>query len=806
MTERERFAAAMALVDRVLDATTGEREAILATCIDDAVRAEAERLLAADAAAGDFLEAPAPIGSAVGMLVQPSRATAGDRVGAFELATLLGRGGMGEVWVATRVGADFEQRVALKLLPVPGDDDAAARFRRERRILARLQHPGIAKLLDGGVTDDGRPWLAMELVDGNHLTAHCSQLDIDARLQLFAEICDVVQFAHRNLVVHRDLKPSNILVAGDGKPKLLDFGIAKLLAPSDTEADLTRTRERPMTLEYAAPEQLRGEEITIASDVWALGVILHELVVGVRPFVAKSRAETEAAILAAAPVRPSSRVQSGGPPNATPRRLRGDLDAIVLKALRPDPNARYPSAEALGTDVRRHLARTPVAARGDATSYLFRAMVRRYRAAFAVAGLAIVLLVAGIVGTLWQAHRARDQAAKAERTREFVVEMLLAFDPDQIGGKPLTQREILERGEARLGDLDDDPEDQARLLEAFAEIWYRLGEERHGLPVAARAVALERGIDPRGLRLAKVLDLEGNLEFNLTDYAASKHHFEETLALATDLEGDDGLTVALALDDLAGVSRKLTDYPRAEALRRRALAIYKARLGDRATETIGVEQNLAVLFDDEGRFEESLELQTQSCNAMREKLGATHPDTLTCLANIAHEEVQLGHYAEAISMIDKVVADETATYGADWPDMPRSVLDRGSALAGLGRYPEAIAACEEAIAQQTKHYGPDHAEVGGMYVRESLVLRDARRAADAETAARHALAICEPKVGVTSQCAGRAHSALGSALLAQSRTAEARDELTRALAIEVTALGAEHPYTRSTRAELEKLH
>jgi serine/threonine protein kinase len=234
VTERERFAAAMALVDRALDATTGEREAILATCTDDVVRAEARRLLAADAAAGDFLEEPAVVASAVDALVQPSRAGAGDRVGAFELVTLLGRGGMGEVWVAARVGADFEQRVALKLLPVPGDDDAAARFRRERRILARLEHPGIAKLLDGGVTADGRPWLAMELVDGRHLTAHCSELDVDERLQLFVEICDVVQFAHRNLVVHRDLKPSNIIVAADGKPRLLDFGIASYSRPATT--------------------------------------------------------------------------------------------------------------------------------------------------------------------------------------------------------------------------------------------------------------------------------------------------------------------------------------------------------------------------------------------------------------------------------------------------------------------------------------------------------------------------------------------------------------------------------------------
>ncbi|HEY0251122.1 MAG TPA: serine/threonine-protein kinase, partial [Kofleriaceae bacterium] len=405
MTEQERFDAAMELVDRALDAGDTERAQILAACPDPEIRDEAARLLAADASTNDALE----FAAFVTWMDGPSPLRAGSRVGAFQLEGVLGRGGMGEVWVADRVEADFAQRVALKVLP-GGDANAIARFRRERRILARLDHPRIAKLIDGGVTTDGRPWLAMELVDGKPLTEWAAGQSLEAKLELFAKICDAVQFAHRNLVIHRDLKPGNILVTSAGTPKLLDFGIAKILVPDDTD-QLTRTRERPMTLEYASPEQLRGEDVTIASDVWALGVCLFELLTGARPYggKGKSRPAIEAEILAAVPVKPSSRGA---------KELRGDLDAICMKALRADPADRYPSVEAFARDLHAHLAHAPVTARGDSTSYLMRTMLRRHRAAFAVIALALGLVIAGVTATVWQRNRAVAQAAKAERASE----------------------------------------------------------------------------------------------------------------------------------------------------------------------------------------------------------------------------------------------------------------------------------------------------------------------------------------------------------------------------------------------------
>ncbi|HET9990829.1 MAG TPA: serine/threonine-protein kinase, partial [Kofleriaceae bacterium] len=537
MTEQEQFAAAMELVDRALEGSASERAAILASCADSEIRARAKRLLDADAAAGDFLEAPTHLpGLAIG-----------DPIGPFQIRELLGRGGMGEVWLGERVDADFAQRVAIKILPIAGDRDAAARFRRERRVLARLDDPRIAKLLDGGVTNDGRPWLAMELVEGPELLVACCGLELEAKLRLFAEICDVVQAAHRSLVIHRDLKPSNILVTADGVPKLLDFGIAKLMtADADSEGGLTRTSERPMTLHYASPEQIRGGEITIASDVWSLGVILHEILVGARPYTGASRVETEAAILAAVPSRPSTKLEG-----ARARELRGDLDAIVMKALRAAPSERYASAEAFGADIRHHLARSPVAARGDATGYLLRAMVRRHRAGFAVAGLAIALLLAGIAGTVWQARRAREQSAKAARVSNLAVGLLESFDPDRVTSSPLSQREILERGSARLSELASDPDAQARLLGVFAQTWLDLGDQRRALPLANRAVVLGYTFDPGGLGLAKALEVRGSIEYDMLDLVRARYDFADALQIATDVEGGAGLSVATLLSDHA---------------------------------------------------------------------------------------------------------------------------------------------------------------------------------------------------------------------------------------------------------------
>ncbi|MEO8551408.1 MAG: serine/threonine-protein kinase, partial [Kofleriaceae bacterium] len=702
MTEQEQFAAAMDLVDRALEGSASERAAILASCADVEIRARAQRLLEADAAADGFLEVPAP---------RPG-VTIGDAIGAFRICELLGRGGMGEVWLGERVDADFSQRVAIKILPITGNRDAAARFRRERRVLARLDDPRIAKLLDGGVTSDGRPWLAMELVEGPELLDACRSLSLDAKLRLFAEICDVVQAAHRSLVIHRDLKPSNILVTADGMPKLLDFGIAKLMTPDgDSDGGLTRTSERPMTLHYASPEQIRGGEITVASDVWSLGVILHEILVGARPYTGASRVETEAAILAAVPARPSTKLEG-----ARARELRGDLDAIVMKALRAAPGERYASAEALGADIRHHLTRSPVAARGDATGYLLRAMVRRHRAGFAVAALAIVLLVAGIMGTLWQARRAREQSAKAARVSNLAVGLLESFDPDRLTSGPLSQPEFLERGGARLSELAGDPDAQARLLVVLAQTWFDLGDQRRALPLANRAVVLGYTFDPRGIGLAKALEIRGNIEYDRLDLVRARYDFADALQIAIDVEGGAGLTVAILLADRASVRRKAGEFAQAEVELRRALAIVTGWRGPRDPIAIRITNELALLLADAGGYADSRPIQVEACEGMRARTSENHIEVLRCRANVARDDLELGHVERAAHDLADVIAEETAIYGPNGSELPRELVLRARALDQLGHAGDALVMIDDAIDRAAQHFGRDSAEVGDLGV------------------------------------------------------------------------------------------
>ena len=353
-------------VESVLDRTLGLPAHARAVALDQlcgtdtALRREVEAMLAAHDGAGAFLETSA---AEFASRHRPESAElAGTTIGAYRVIEEIGRGGMGTIWLAERADGHFRQRVAIKLVKRGMDsDEILSRFARERQILARLEHPNIARLLDGGMSPDGRPYFVMEYVKGAPITAYCEshELGVDARLELFAQVCRAVHHAHRNLVVHRDLKPSNVMVADDGAIKLLDFGVAKLLADDETEQLKTApdNRGRPMTPEYASPEQVQGGSVTTASDIYQLGVLLYELLAGQRPYevTGRSALEIERSICESLPTAPSSRA-----PEPIRKRLRGDLDAVVLRALEKEPEHRYPSAEALADDIKRHLANLPL--------------------------------------------------------------------------------------------------------------------------------------------------------------------------------------------------------------------------------------------------------------------------------------------------------------------------------------------------------------------------------------------------------------------------------------------------------------
>ena len=442
---REQWQRVERVVDSALALPTTERAAYLsAACDEPWLREAADEWLRACDDAEQFLRIP--LGNAGALLdaappPDPEGLTAGTRIGPFAVVRELGRGGMGTVYLARRADGQFEQTVALKLIRRGADTPTARRrFLAERQILARLNHPHIAALVDGGVSDDGRLWFAMECVDGTPITRHADEraLGVDARLRLFRDAADAVRHAHQSLVVHRDLKPSNVLVTDDGIVKLLDFGIARLLGGdvagdvSSADEPLTRTGLRLLTPEYAAPEQVRGESVTTVTDVYALGALLYELLTGRRAQQLErlTPGEMERVVCEVDPP-PPSRVA----PEPVRARLRGDLDAIVLRAMHKDPARRYASVDALIEDLRRFTEGLPVQARRDSLGYRAGKFVRRHRVAVGMGSLALLALLGGLAATLWEARAARREAATANAVTDFVVGLFEQSDPHAPGAQ-----------------------------------------------------------------------------------------------------------------------------------------------------------------------------------------------------------------------------------------------------------------------------------------------------------------------------------------------------------------------------------
>ena len=485
------------------------RRAFLRTaCADDpALRDEVEAMLAAH---------ERPLGIEPRLLAGDDRARLpepllGVCVGPYRLLEPLGHGGMGSVWLAEHADGALDRKVAVKLVRLPHTAEEARtlrrRFETERRILARLEHPGIVRLLEAGTAaaiaggEGGYPYFAMDYVPGVPLTAYAEErhLPMAERLRLFMQVCDAVHHAHQRLIVHRDLKPSNILVTEDeGQPhvKLLDFGIARLLGDEDEGATvLTETGLRPMTRAYAAPEQVRAEPATTATDVYALGVVLYELLTGVRPFDDSTPIRLEQAILTETPPRPSNAAVAVPP--VEPLRLRGDLDAIVLTALRKEPSARYASAEALAADVGRTLAGLPVNARPPTAGYRLRSFVRRHRLGVAAAAAALLLLIAFTVALAVQQRAVTRERDTARATAAFLEELFGAADP-LAGERQDTLRvtDLLARGAERARiELADEPLVRARLLHAIGRAYVRLAAQAEAEAPLTEAIALARAED-----------------------------------------------------------------------------------------------------------------------------------------------------------------------------------------------------------------------------------------------------------------------------------------------------------------------
>src|SRR5947207_8809523 len=496
----ERWKRVEAVFEQALELPQDQRAAFLQeNCNSDAeVRREVESLLSSHERAGNFIDQPSLFFGDDTLRDNGSTLQAGELIGSYRIVRELGRGGMGAVYLAERADEQYKKRVAIKLIKRGMDTDAVLRhFRNERQILAGFDHPNIARLFDGGTTDDGLPYFVMEYVAGLPINEYCAahKISLVERLKLFREVCAAVSYAHRHTVIHRDIKMSNILVTNDGTPKLLDFGIAKILQPSGgPEALMTMTGVRPMTPEYASPEQVRGEPVTTASDVYSLGIALYELLVGRSPYHFTSRSPLDIAreITDTEPPRPSTAVVRGEEAklNATGIRnskaLKGDLDNIVLMALRKEPERRYQSVEQFSEDIGRHLTARPVLARKDTTGYRAGKFVRRNKIATAAASLVFLSLLSGIVATTWEAQQAKAEKARAERrfndVRQLAHSVLFDYH-DAIKNLPGATRvrerlvkDALNYLDSLAGEATGDPALQRELAAAYERVGDVRGE------------------------------------------------------------------------------------------------------------------------------------------------------------------------------------------------------------------------------------------------------------------------------------------------------------------------------------------
>ena len=703
-----RWSRLSALFDAALDLSTDARADYIAhNCADDADLATRLRhMLDADAQAAseEFLDPPAGPSGALLDIGADNDTPGLLHFGAYRLIRPIGAGGMGEVHLAGRSDGQFEQRVALKLLPQP-TPGLMRRFRQERQILAHLEHPNIARLLDGGVGENGVPYFAMEFVDGTPITAYvaANRLDASATLKLFLSVCDAVQYAHRNLVVHRDIKPSNILVGADGAPKLLDFGIAKLLQTTDA-ADGTQTAARAFTPDYAAPEQIRGDPVTTATDVYALGVVLYELLAGTRPYKLKRSESPEQAILTVEPAAPSSVAARNG--NSS-KALRGDVDRIVLTALAKEPERRYASVEALAADIRRHLDGHPVAARGDAAMYRMRKFIRRNRVMAAAAAIVVAVLVAATGVSLYAAHVARSEAQLAEqksRTTEAVKDYLLSVfasaNPYKTDGRTVTARDLLEGGLEQVDKkLNGQPQVQAEIYAGFVETFLQLGQVDLGQRAARQAISAYRQFLPADA--IEVLRMETNLaqaDFSQTRFDGLVPRFHDLLARIGTRGGDYAALRGDVLILLSMTQYRMGKFAEAIATGESAMAQVGSAQGEKSYDISIVMYSIALMRISQGRFADAAALIDRFTTLDRSLVGPQHPGLVTDVTVIGRLMHYSGRLREAHELLAAAVSMRQRQFSLAHPltirtrDFLASVdCDRGDGPASESAFAEIIA-------------------------------------------------------------------------------------------------------------------
>jgi len=780
-------------------------------------------------------------------VVLPPRATSfePDRFHPYRLRHTLGEGGMGVVYLAERT--DLGSLVAIKILRDGWLSPARReRFVDEQRILAHLNHPSIARLYDADTLPDGTPWFAMEYVEGVPLTEYCRtrQVSVAERLALFGQVCEAVQYAHRQMVVHRDLKPSNILVTRDGAVKLLDFGIAK---PISTEHDvMTRTGPRLMTLAYAAPEQIRGGVTGVATDVYALGVILYELLAGRTPFDLADRtpAEVERLVTDTDPMRPSAAASAAARKTTGPSAW-ADLDTLCLTAMRKDPDRRYGSVEALHRDVLHFLRSEPLDARPDRSGYRLRKFVTRHRWPLAVAA-GVVLAIATLVGFYTMRlttarNEALAQARRSDRLQEFMLGLFMGGEREQIPSKEVRVVDLLDRGMVQAHSLSAEPATQVALFRTLGDVYSSLGHRdradraaQAGLDIATarlgpeapdtidsrlqlarmraneqmarEAVAAARRVLPANdaLRIKAVTDLGAVLEYS-GRFGEAIEVLDEAVQLAMAIAPDSPET-RNALYELANSHFYLGHNDESEALYQRAIPMFKRQMGDRHPYVADALANLGSIEQKRGRYQEAERYFREALELNKAWFGEESTVTAKSLTQVAAALTLLGRHEEATQLLSRALTIQTGQLGPRDYRLALTLNTLAASMLALNRLEEAEMYARRCVELVRSTSGPAHLNTGITIGQVGRILLERGDLRAAEVEFREAITIITRAVGADHLNAGLIRALLGRSLLRQGRIAEAEVEALAAYTILTGKTAPTTPQLMWARKDLAEIY
>jgi serine/threonine protein kinase/Tfp pilus assembly protein PilF len=811
---------------------------------DAALRARLAALLQAHENPDPFLEPPAgdilkelaiPSPDQTTALSDPFAEKPGDKIGRYRILRLIGEGGCGVVYLAEQE-EPVKRQVALKVIR-PGMDSqqVLARFDAERQALALMDHPNIAKVLDAGATDKGRPFFVMELVQGIKITDYCdnNNLSTEERLTLFAQACHAVQHAHQKGIIHRDIKPSNILVTlqdGVSVAKVIDFGIAKATAGQVLTNRTVHTAFEQFlgTPAYMSPEQaqMSALDIDTRTDIYSLGVLLYELLIGKTPFDPKRLIEAgleeiRRIIREEEPPRPSTRLSAMAADEQTTtakrrhteapqliHRVRGDLDWIVMKALDKDRTRRYETANALASDIERHLHDEPVEAHAPSRLYRFRKLLRRHKLAFAAAGVMFAALAIGLGVSLWSQHKANREAARSQQVARFLQDMLQGVGPSvALGRDTALLREILDKTARRLDtELKNQPDVEADLRTTIGRVYSDLGQYTNAEAMHRQALALRiKLLGSEHPDVARSLNNLAGALWHRGKLVEAETMFRQALAMHKKLQGNVHPDVASSLNSLAGVVREEGKLPEAETLFRQALAMQTNLPGSESPNLANILNNLANTLQDEGKPVEAESILRQGLAMQKKLLGSEHPDVANSLNNLALLLQAQGKLAEAESLMRQALAMRKKLLGGEHPDVASSLSGLAQVLWAEGKLAEAEPLYREALAMRRSLLGAEHPHVARSLSGLANVLYAQGKFVEAETFYRQALALRQKLLGAEHPEVARSLVGVANAMAAQGKLAEAQTLYRQALAIYTKALGSDHPEVAGTLNNLAAL-